>query len=99
MTQTHPSGAMPEFSVHDRCRKAREFAGLDQDQLAARIDVSRGTISNYETGAVTKLKSLVLRQWAFACGVDYDWLRTGLVASGPDGLSDLGERSNACIAA
>lgn len=71
------SGAVPEFTIHDRCQKARDWAELEQEELADRIDVSRATVSNYETGATTHLKKLVLRQWALACGVDYDWLMTG----------------------
>lgn len=76
MTQAQES-TIPPFTIHDRCRKAREFARLDQDELANRIYVSRQTISNYETAAVHALKPLVLRQWAMACGVDTDWLLEG----------------------
>lgn len=68
---------IPNWTVHDRCRKAREFAVLDQGELADRIEVSRTTISNYETGHVTHLRPIVLRQWALACGVPFEWLRDG----------------------
>lgn len=71
--QTH----IPEWSVHDRCRKAREDAGLDQAELAARIDVSRATISNYETGYVKAVRPIVLRAWALATAVPFEWLRDG----------------------
>ena len=76
MTQTEYT-QIPAWNIHDRCRKAREVAGLDQAQLAERIEVSRATISNYETGFVTKLRPIVLRQWALATGVPIEWLRDG----------------------
>lgn len=57
----------------DRLRKAREASGLDQSTLAERIDVSRRTISNYETERV-EARMIVLKQWALATGVDLSWL-------------------------
>lgn len=80
----------PPFTVSDRCRKAREIAGLEQQELADRIEVSRGTISNYETAAVAP-RRIVLRAWAFACGVDFDWLAfgTGSTSQYPDTPTDL----------
>lgn len=66
-----------EFTVHDRLRKAREFAGLSQDQLAEAIGVDRGTISNYETGATTRLKRIIIGQWALKCGVPLDYIKSG----------------------
>lgn len=55
---------IPQWTVHDRCRKARESAELDQAELAERMEVSRATVSNYETGFVTYLRPIVLRAWA-----------------------------------
>lgn len=77
------TGSIPEFTIHDRCRKAREFAELEQAQLAERIYVDRQTVGNYERGTVKALKPLVLRQWALACGVSFEWLATG--TAGPTG--------------
>lgn len=71
MAQTTP---LPQFTVHDRLRKAREFAGLEQGELADLLEVARSTVSNYETGATTRLKSYVLRRWAELCNVDYEWI-------------------------
>ena len=45
----NPAGAIPAFSLSDRLRKAREFSGLDQTQLAQAMGVSRGTITRLET--------------------------------------------------
>lgn len=63
------------FTLGDRIRKAREKAELDQDELADRIGVSRGTVGNYEHNRGKKPpKSLVLRAWAYECGVSYEEL-------------------------
>lgn len=67
--------AIPQWTLGDRLRKAREHAGMDQEELALRIGVSRGTVSNYELGRGTRPpKVVVLRAWANECGVPYEWL-------------------------
>lgn len=71
MTATNP--AIPEFTIHDRFRKAREHAGLSRENLAEEIDVSVRTIARYENGEVTP-RRLVAKVWALRCGVDLDWL-------------------------
>lgn len=73
------TATIPRFTVHDRLRKAREVAGLDQAQLAERIGMSRNSVSNYEAGHTRtgNLKPIYLKGWALACGVDLDWLRFG----------------------
>lgn len=77
---------IPEFDTPDRLRKAREFAGLDQTELAARMGVSRGTISNTERGLVEP-RRITLVAWSMATGVPVEWLETGKVPrpDGPDG--------------
>lgn len=67
------AGFIPSWTMGDRLRKAREASGLDQSTLAERIDVSRRTISNYETERV-EARMIVLKQWALATGVDLSWL-------------------------
>ncbi|NYS35952.1 helix-turn-helix transcriptional regulator, partial [Streptococcus danieliae] len=39
---------IPQFTISDRLRKAREHARLDQTQLAKRIGISRTSVSSYE---------------------------------------------------
>ena len=74
MTQ-HAAVDTPRWTLGDRLRKAREFAGLEQGELAARIGISRGTVSNYELGRGQRPpKLIVLRAWAHECGVPFDWL-------------------------
>lgn len=68
------SGLVPVFTVADRLRKAREQAGLEQNELAERIGLGRTTISNYERGTTPPKRPLLL-SWAMATGVSLDWLR------------------------
>lgn len=83
---------IPSFTVGDRLRKAREKAGLDQEQFAHEIGVSRGTVSNYERAdSVADLKKPFLMAWAMRTDVPFDWLVSGKVlipqGSGPDGTN------------
>ena len=48
---TETTGQVPEWSIEDRLRKARDLTGLDQDEFAELIGVSRGTVSSYERGS------------------------------------------------
>lgn len=68
---------IPEWTLADRCRKARSVAGLGQGELAARVQVSRNTIANYENARISRPGPLTLTAWAEVCGVDRDWLVNG----------------------
>lgn len=70
---SHPD--LPVWTLGDRLRKAREFAGLDQDELAERIGISRGTVSNYELGRGQRPpKRIVINAWAEVTNVPVSWL-------------------------
>jgi transcriptional regulator with XRE-family HTH domain len=64
---------IPEWTLADRLRKARESAGLSQQEMADHLGLSRVTVGTYENGATPKLA--VLRVWAMRTGVPLDWLR------------------------
>lgn len=66
---------MPEWTLADRLRKARESAGLEQTELAELAGISRATISAAENGA--RPARATLRLWALATGVPVTWLETG----------------------
>ena len=72
-----PEPAVPQFTIGDRLRKAREFSGMDMNDLAAAIDIHRQTIARYESG-VARPKRYVLLSWSVATGVDLAWIQ------GPD---------------
>lgn len=69
MTDQQP----PEWTIGDRLRKAREFAGLKQSDMAARFRVGRSTIANWEAERNTP-GYLALEKWAEVTGVPFDWL-------------------------
>jgi transcriptional regulator with XRE-family HTH domain len=73
-TVTH----IPEWTMGDRLRKAREDAGYSQTEMADALGVSRSTISNAELGIRTPLR-ITLRAWAAETGVPVEWLETGVV--------------------
>ena len=66
-------GTVPEWTLADRLRKAREHAGLKQTELAALTGISRASIVNYESGRSVPSRPVML-SWAFTCGVDLAWL-------------------------
>jgi len=72
----NPEGVVPEFSLGDRLRKAREIAGYEQIRLAAEMDIHRQTLARYESGASTPRRP-VLISWAMTTGVSLEWLTTG----------------------
>jgi transcriptional regulator with XRE-family HTH domain len=76
MTDVSELGTVPEWTVHDRLRKAREFAGLSQSELGEDVGISRRSISAYENGAATPNRPVLL-SWALRCGVPLRWLNGG----------------------
>lgn len=77
---------IPEWTLADRLRKAREHANMEQLDLAAASGISRATISGAERGATTPHRS-TLMLWASATGVSIQWLETGEAPS-EEGASD-----------
>ena len=73
---------VPQWTVQDRMRKAREYANLSQTDLGERLDTSSKVIGNLERGT-TPAKRHMIMAWAMATNVDQQWLETG--KGGPDG--------------
>lgn len=80
MTIQTPRGAVPEWTVGDRLRKAREYAGLHQVEMAGELGLSRVAISRYETDT-RKVPRSVLMSWGLVTGTAFEWLETGTVPS------------------
>jgi len=82
MTTQH----IPEWTMGDRLRKAREDAGLSQVELAERIGISRNTVSSAELGDRHPIL-VTLKAWAAETGVPLEWLQTGRLepVAGPNG--------------
>lgn len=77
MTTNQQEGVVPEFTIGDRLRKAREHLGMEQGPFADLIGVSRGSVSNYERGMIDRYRPIVMRAWARETGVSLGWLETG----------------------
>ena len=83
MTSAIESGRVPEWTIADRARKARETAQLKQDELAERMGVARSTVQRIEQGVPEPRRTLLI-SWSFATGVDLGWLETGKTPTGPE---------------
>jgi len=70
-----------------RLRAARALTGLDQEDFAKLIGVSRSIVSQYETGANTHYKQPYLLAWAHYSGVTLEWL-TGRTPPNPSPVVD-----------
>lgn len=81
-----PVGGIPEWTMGDRLRKAREELELGQREFAERIGVSKQTVTNAEKGH-REVRKITLNAWALVTGVPLEWLETGEVAPTPPGGS------------
>jgi transcriptional regulator with XRE-family HTH domain len=61
------------LSVSERLNVARKRAGIDQETMAAELNVARQTISLYENGKSEPNLSRLVR-WADLTDVSLDWL-------------------------
>lgn len=82
-TSLHVAGFIPHFDLGDRVRKARECAGMKQQDLAAVTGIARTTIARIEQGKTDPRRPTIL-SLAFATGVDLEWLETGKTPVGPE---------------
>jgi transcriptional regulator with XRE-family HTH domain len=68
-----PEGAVPQWTLGDRLRKAREHARLNQAELAAAIGIARSSVVNYESGRSVPSRPVVL-SWSLCTGVSQEWV-------------------------
>ena len=76
MTTSTEGVWVPQWTIGDRLRKAREEAGIDVESFARDLGVSRNTVTNYERGHVSPRRP-VLVLWAMRTRVPLMWLETG----------------------
>lgn len=62
-----PAVQVPEWSLGDRLRKARVYAGIDRDEMAASLGVTPGAVSHWE-GDRSRPRDLIdiVNRWAQA---------------------------------
>lgn len=73
-------GVTLDFTLGDRLRKAREYAGLEIQELAAAVDVHRQSVTRYETDQARPKRGTLLL-WSMATGVSVNWLERGADAA------------------
>ena len=78
-----------------RIRRARMLTGLSQAELAAKLDLSRSAISQWERFTGTKPNIEHLGLLATLCKVQFEWLSTG---RGPMKLGDTHQEPAAHMA-
>jgi transcriptional regulator with XRE-family HTH domain len=64
---------IPTFTLGDRLAKARDTAGIKSQEMAKLLDVSRTTVSNYESGRTVPTVTIVQR-WSEITGVPASWI-------------------------
>ena len=63
----------PEWDLPDRMRKALRHAGLQTQEMAEYLGVSRTSVSNWINGR-NRPSRPALRLWAMRCRVPFSWL-------------------------
>lgn len=64
--------SIPSWTLQDRIRKAREHAGLKQEELAQKMETTRQTLGRWENGSHTPTDKN-LQALAEATGVPLEW--------------------------
>lgn len=66
---------IPEWTLGDRLAKARSKAGLTQEQMADKLDVSHSTVAKWEVGTGRPRDFMErMTQWAEITQVPVTWL-------------------------
>ena len=93
MSQQKNERVIPELTLGWRLRMARATTGMGVREFAERIGVSHGTVTSAELDK-REVRSITIKMWALATGVDLGWLETGRPAdsgddNGPNGGGEV----------
>lgn len=69
------SDDVPQVTLGWRLRMSLEHAGIEIGEMAARLDVHRGTITRWAHDVGRPPRLVYLEKWAEITGVRLDWLR------------------------
>ena len=64
--------SIPTWTFQDRIRKAREHAGLKQDELAQLLGVARNTLNRWENGSTNPSENTIILL-SEATGIPLSW--------------------------
>ena len=67
-----------EFDMADRMLRAQRYSGIEVQDLAARLEVNRNTVSNWINGHSVPREG-DLKRFALATGFPAEWLRYGTI--------------------
>ena len=81
-TSIQLGGQVPNWTIADRVRKAREFAGLKQLELAESVGMARTSLARIEQGKSSPRRTTLIAI-SFATGVSLEWLENGEIPA-PD---------------
>lgn len=87
MSTDQGTQVIPQWTLGDRLRKARQETGLTVREFADEIGVSAKTITDAEGDRRTSRK-ILLNAYAMRTGVPREWLETGQVTSPDNGPND-----------
>lgn len=64
---------VPEWDLADRMRKALQVSGIEVQEMADYLGVTRNTIYTW-INRHNRPSPATVRLWAMRCGVPYEWL-------------------------
>lgn len=82
-TSINGAGIVPNWTVADRARKAREYADLTQGELADQLGMARTSLARVEQGKAEPRRTTLIGI-SFATGVSLEWLETGETPGGDE---------------
>lgn len=84
---------IPEWSLGDRLTKSMTLANMSVAAMAEVFDVTRDTISRWINDRGVP-KPMYLMLWADGCGVDLQWLQTGVPSDEAIALAEKRAETN-----
>lgn len=70
---------VPALSLGWRLQMSLRHGHVSVDEMAKYLDYSRSQLSRWMNDRGPAPRDALIRQWALRCGVDSDWLLTGVL--------------------
>lgn len=90
MTMQTAVGVIPQWTLGDRLKKARQQTGLTTREFAVQIGVSQKTVTDAENDK-HDVRRITILMWSAKTGVPLEWLESGETSTPqpPDGGESL----------